>query len=117
MAVIIACLGMVGLSAFTAQRRRKEIGIRKVLGATARSIVALLSREYLVLVLIAFVVAAPAAYLGASRWLDNFAYRIEVGPGPFLLAGAIALGLALATVSFHAVRAALADPAETIRYE
>jgi len=117
LAIILVCLGLFGLAAFMAERRTKEIGIRKVLGASAPSIVTLLSKDFLKLVLIAFVLAAPLAYLAMSRWLEDFAYRIELGPGIFLLAGGLALLIALATVSYQAVKAALADPVKSLRYE
>jgi putative ABC transport system permease protein len=116
-AVFIACLGLFGLAAFTAERRTKEIGVRKVLGATVGSLVFLLAKEFLKLVCIAFVVAAPLAYLGMDRWLQGFAYRADVSGGAFLLAGLGALGIALLTVSYQAVRAARANPVDTLRYE
>jgi putative ABC transport system permease protein len=110
-------MGLFGLAAFTAQRRTKEIGIRKVLGATVSSIVALLSKDFLTLVAIAFVVAAPLAYLIMNRWLEDFAYRVEVGPGIFLLVAVLALIIVLASVSYQSIKAALADPAKSLRYE
>jgi putative ABC transport system permease protein len=116
-ALLIACFGLFGLSALAAERRTKEIGIRKALGATARQIVMLLSREFVVLVGLALVVAVPVAYVGARRWLQDFAYRIDLGPWVFLLAGALTLGIALLTVSTHALRAAHTDPATTLRDE
>ena len=117
LAIIIASLGLFGLAAFTAERRTKEIGIRKVLGASVGQIVALLSREFLVLVLIANVIAWPVAWYAMSRWLENFAYRIDLGLGTFILAGLLALVIALATVSYQAVKAATANPVEALRYE
>jgi putative ABC transport system permease protein len=117
LAVIIGCLGLFGLAAFTAQQRRKEVGVRKVLGATVPQLVALLSTDFLKLVAIAVVVATPAAYVAMNRWLEGFAYRVELGPGLFLGAGAIALGVALATVSWQALRAAWADPVMALRSE
>lgn len=117
LAILIACLGLFGLAAFTAQRRTKEIGIRKVLGASVAGIMALLSKDFLTLVGIAFVVAAPVAYFGMNRWLEDFAYRIEIGPGVFLLVGALAFIIAVATVSYQSMKAALADPAKSLRYE
>lgn len=117
LAILIACLGLFGLVAFTAEQRTKEIGIRKVLGATVSSIVALLSKDFLKLVLVAFGLAVPVAYYAMNRWLEDFAYRIELGPGVFLLAGGAALVIALATAGVHAVRAALANPVESLRYE
>ena len=115
--ILIACLGLFGLAAFTAEQRTKEIGVRKVLGASAPGIVALLSRDFAVLVGIAFVVAVPASYYFMTQWLEGFAYRITPGPGVFLLAGGIALVIALGTVSYQAVRAALTDPVVSLRYE
>lgn len=117
LAILIACLGLFGLAAFTAERRTKEIGVRKVLGATVISIVALLSTDFLKLVSIAFVAAAPLAYLAMQRWLENFAYRIEIGAGVFLLAGLAAVGIALATVSWQSIKAALTNPVDSLRNE
>ena len=116
-AILVACLGLFGLAAFTAESRTKEIGIRKVLGASIGSIVALLSKEFARLVILAALVTVPIVYLAMNRWLEDFAYRIEIGPGIFLLAGAFALLTALATVSYQAVKAALADPVKSLRYE
>jgi putative ABC transport system permease protein len=116
-AIAVACLGLFGLAAYAAERRRKEIAIRKVLGATARSVVALLSTDFLRLVALALVVAAPAAYVLMQRWLEDFAYRIDIGPGVFVLAIVATLAVALATVSAQALRAAWTDPATAIRQE
>ena len=115
--LVIACLGLLGLAAYAAEQRTKEIGVRKVMGASVTSVVALLSKDFLGLVLAAALVAAPVAYLTMDRWLDGFAYRIEVSP--LLLVG-VALGallVAFATVGYHALRAATADPVESLRYE
>jgi putative ABC transport system permease protein len=117
LAILIACLGLFGLAAFTAQQRTKEIGVRKVLGASVTQIVALLSKEFVALVSLAFVIAAPVAYLAMDRWLSDFAYRTDLSATLFLLAGGIALTIAVLTVSYHAVRAALADPVQSLRYE
>ncbi len=117
LAIIIACLGLFGLATFAVEQRTKEIGIRKVLGASVPGIVALLSKDFLKLVLLALVIASPAAYFLMNRWLEDFAYRIEIGPGIFLLAGAAALLIALATVSYQAIKAALSDPVKSLRYE
>ncbi len=117
LALLIACLGLFGLAAFTAEQRTKEIGIRKVLGASVPGVVALLSTDFLRLVALAFVVAAPLAYLATSRWLDAFAYRIDLSWPLFLMAGGAALGVAFVTVSYQAVKAALADPVKSLRYE
>ena len=116
-AIFIACLGLFGLAAFTAERRVKEVGIRKVLGAETSSIVRLLSMDLARLVVIAFVIAAPISWWAMSRWLDDFAYHITLGPGIFLLAGFGAVLMAVATISYHAIRAANADPVRSLRSE
>jgi putative ABC transport system permease protein len=117
LAIFIACLGLFGLVSFTAAQRTKEIGIRKVLGASVSNIVMLLSKEFLMLVALANLIAWPVAYCVMSRWLQDFAYRIELGPGVFLLGGALALLIALLTVSAQAVKAARANPVDALRYE
>ncbi|MEP0547448.1 MAG: FtsX-like permease family protein [Rhodothermales bacterium] len=117
LAILIACLGVFALAAYAAEQRKKEIGIRKVLGASVPGLIALLSKDFVRLVLVAFVVAAPVTYFAAQQWLGAFAYQVPVGPSPFLIAGVLALGIALATVSFHAVRAATANPTSTLRAE
>ena len=116
-AVLIACLGLFGLAAYTAERRTKEIGIRKTLGASVQQIVALLVREVVVLVALAALLAVPAAAFAMSRWLDGFAYALPLGPWPFVAAGALALAVALLAVSVHALRAATSDPVRSLRYE
>ncbi len=116
-AIVIACLGLFGLASFTAAQRTKEIGVRKVLGASVSSIMALLSTDFLKLVGVAFVVAVPVAYFAMQRWLEDFAYRIELGPGVFLLTGALVALIALLTVSYQAVTAALTDPTKALRTE
>ncbi|MEM6645946.1 MAG: FtsX-like permease family protein, partial [Bacteroidota bacterium] len=115
LAVCIACLGLFGLTAYIVQQRTKEIGIRKVLGATAADLMGLLSRDFVVLVLIAFVIAGPLAYAAMQRWLGDFAYRTELGAGVFLVALGIALGIALLTVSLHLFKAVRANPVESLR--
>ena len=117
LAMVLACLGLFGLAASTAEQRTKEIGIRKVLGASVPSITALLSKDFLKLVVIALGVAAPLAYVAMNRWLDTFAYRIELSWWIFLLAGLTALAIALLTVSYQSIKAALADPVRALRYE
>ncbi|MGB3541999.1 ABC transporter permease, partial [Rubrivirga sp.] len=114
LSVLIACLGLFGLAALTAAQRTREIGVRKVLGASAASIVALLSKEVVRLVGVALLVASPLAYIAMRRWLDGFAYRVDLGPVPFLVAGALVLVVALATVGGHALRAATADPVSAL---
>jgi len=116
-AIFIACMGLFGLASFMAQQRRKEIGVRKVLGASVPGIVLLLVNEFGRWVLLANVIAWPVAYLAMNRWLQDFAYRIDIGIGAFLMAGGLAFILALLTVSYLAVRAALANPVESIKYE
>ncbi len=117
LAIFIACLGLLGLASFTAARRTKEIGIRKVLGATVTNLIGLLSQEFLWLVLIANLIAWPLAYFAMAKWLGNFAYRIEIGWWVFALAGGSAVLIALLTVSTQAIKAALANPVEALRYE
>ncbi|HEX6982446.1 MAG TPA: ABC transporter permease [Balneolaceae bacterium] len=116
-AVLLACMGLFGLATFTAERRTKEIGIRKVMGATVSNIVSLLSKDFLKLVIIGFVIAVPLAWYFMQQWLQDFAYRIDIGVGIFLLAGALALFIALATVSWQSIRAAVANPVDSLRSE
>jgi len=117
LAITIGCLGLFGLTAFTVERRTREIGIRKVVGASAGSIVVLLSKDFIRLVLLAIVIAVPIAWYAMDRWLQNFAYRIHIAWWIFLLAGAAAVLIALATVSFQAVRAAFSNPVNSLRSE
>ena len=117
LAVFVACLGLFGLAAFTAEQRKKEVSVRKVLGASVAHLVGLLTRDIAGLVAVASVVAAPLAYLGMSRWLEGFAYRIELGPMPFLFAVGALTAIALLTVGIHAIRAATADPIHALRSE
>ncbi|MBN2289792.1 MAG: FtsX-like permease family protein, partial [Candidatus Glassbacteria bacterium] len=116
-AVFIACLGLLGLISFAAERRTKEIGIRKVLGASVAQIVFLLSKEFLLLLGIAALIAWPVAWYAMDRWLSNFAYRINLDWFTFVLAGLLALVIAAVTVSFQALRAATANPVDALRYE
>jgi putative ABC transport system permease protein len=117
LAILIACMGLFGLAALTAAKRTKEIGVRKVLGASVTRIVILFSKDFAGLVLIAFAVAAPLAFYFTNRWLQSFAYRIDVGWWIFALAGGLALFIALVTVSTQAIKAALANPIESLRYQ
>ncbi len=117
LAVIIACLGLFGLASFSAERRSKEIGIRKVLGAPVPGLVGLLAREFLGLVLMANVIAWPVAYFVMHRWLQSFVYRASIGLWIFPLVGIVACVIAILTVSFQSVRAALANPVDSIRTE
>jgi len=116
-AIFVACMGLYGLATFAAKRRTKEIGIRKVLGASVTGIVAMLSKDFLKLVGIGFLIAIPIAWYAMHRWLQNFAYHIHIGIGVFLLAGILAMVIALATVSWQSIRAALANPVESLRNE
>ncbi len=117
LAILIASLGLFGLASFMTERRTKEIGIRKVLGATISNIIAMISREFVVLVVISGIIAIPIAYYFMNKWLDNFAYHITISVGVFLLATILALCIALLTVSFQAMKAALANPVKSLRYE
>ncbi|HMB89684.1 MAG TPA: FtsX-like permease family protein, partial [Rhodothermales bacterium] len=117
LAILIACLGLFGLASYTAEQRTKEVGVRKVLGASVGSLVLLLSKDFSQLVIIAMVVAAPIAYFAMNRWLADFAYHAELSWWIFPLAGAVALGIALLTVSYQSIKAALADPVHSLRHE
>jgi putative ABC transport system permease protein len=117
LAIGLACLGLFGLTVYTAERKTKEIGIRKVMGASAAHILALLSQEFVWLAVIANALAWPMAYLAMAHWLEDFAYRVDLDVWPFLLAGLISAGIALLTISLHGVRAARANPVEALRYE
>ncbi|WP_165358912.1 ABC transporter permease [Spirosoma sordidisoli] len=116
-AIFIACLGLFGLAAFTAEQRTKEIGVRKVLGASVASLVALLSKDFLKLVLVAIVIASPIAGYAMNRWLQDFAYKIDIEWWVFAGAGTLAVGIALLTVSFQSVKAALMNPVKSLRSE
>jgi putative ABC transport system permease protein len=116
-AVFIACLGLLGLSLFATAQRTKEIGVRKVLGASVTNIVALLSKDFIKLVVIAFVIASPAAWFIMHNWLRDFAYRINISWWIFFAAGLLAVIIALGTISFQAIRAAIASPVKSLRTE
>lgn len=117
LAVFIACLGLLGLASFAAEQKTKEIGIRKVLGASVGNIVARFTFEFIKLILIANLIAWPLSYYGMSQWLENFAYRTDLTLSTFLMAGSIALLIAVATIGFQAVKASLTNPAKTLKYE
>jgi putative ABC transport system permease protein len=117
LAIVIACLGLFGLSAFAVEQRTKEIGIRKVLGASIANIIGHLSREFIILIVIANVIACPVAYYGMNKWLQNFAYHIDIRWVVFALAAMIALMVAVATMSVQTIRAALSNPVNSLRYE
>jgi len=116
-AILIACLGLLGLAAFAAERRTKEIGIRKVLGASVPGIVAMLARELMALVLLANIVAWPIAFLALDRWLRDYAFRIQIGWGMFLSAGILTFVIAGLALSFQSVKAARANPVKSLRYQ
>lgn len=117
LAIVLSCLGLFGMAVFSIERRMKEIGIRKVLGASVSGVVTMLSKDFVKLVLIANLLAWPVAWYAMNKWLQDFAYRIELGWLTFALAGGVALLIALLTVSAQAIRAALANPADALRYE
>jgi putative ABC transport system permease protein len=117
LALFTACLGLSGLAAFLVERRTKEIGIRKVLGAPVRSLVLTQTRDFAVWVLLANVVAWPAVYYAVGRWLRGFAYHVTPGAGPAALAAVFSLSVALLAVGYKAVRASLANPVDSLKYE
>ncbi len=117
LAVFISCLGLFGLAAFTAEQRTKEIGVRKVLGASVSSIVSLLSKDFLKLVVLAILIASPLAWWAMRRWLDGFEYKIALSWWVFALAGGLAVGIAFLTVSFQSVKAALLNPVKSLKTE
>jgi putative ABC transport system permease protein len=116
-AIFIACLGLLGLSLFATTQRTKEIGVRKVLGASVSNIVMLLSKDFIKLVLIAFLIASPVAWYIMHNWLLDFVYRINISAWIFIGAGLLAVIIALATISFQAVKAAIANPVKSLRTE
>ncbi len=115
--ILIACFGLFGLSLYTVRKRIKEIGVRKVLGASVMNIVMLLSRDMLKLVLIANIIAFPVAWWAMNNWLNDFAFRIDIGWWAFAAALLIALAIAMGTLSFQAVRAELSNPVKSLRTE
>ena len=117
LAILIACLGLFGLASFTAEQRTKEIGVRKVLGASLLNIVVLLSREFIKWVLVANIIAWPVAYFAMNKWLQNFAYKVHIGWIVFVLTAVLTFVIALLTVSYQSVKAAMADPVHALRYE
>jgi len=117
LAVFISCLGLFGLSLFMAEQRNKEIGIRKTLGATVSNIVGLMSKDFLLLVAVANLISWPASYFIMNKWLQNFTYRINMGLWIFALAAGMALFIALITISFQTIKAATANPVDSLRYE
>jgi putative ABC transport system permease protein len=117
LSIVIACLGLFGLAAFATEQRTREIGVRKVMGASVPGIMMLFVRQFGLLVALAFLIAAPLAWLATRGWLADFAYRIDLGPGLFVLAGMLVIATAVLTVSYQSFRAAMADPVRSLRYE
>jgi ABC-type antimicrobial peptide transport system permease subunit len=117
LAILISCLGLFGLSAYTAERRTKEIGIRKVLGASVTGITGLLTKDFMILVLLSALIAFPVAWWAMTKWLQGYAYRIDINWWVFVLAGATAMLIALVTISFQSVKAALSNPVKSLRTE
>ncbi len=116
-AIFIACLGLFGLASFTAEQRKKEVGVRKVLGASVTSVTALLSKDFLKLVVLAILISGPIAWFLGNRWLEDFAYHIDMSWWTFLLAGVVAILIALITISFQSIKAALSNPVNSLRNE
>lgn len=117
LAIFIGCLGLFGLAAYTTEQRTKEIGIRKILGASVTNVLMLLSKEFAKLIIIGFCFAVPVSYFVMNNWLRNFTFRVELSVMTFLIAGALTLLIALMTVSYQVVRAASKNPIETLKYE
>lgn len=117
LAIFISCLGLFGLSAYVAESRVKEIGVRKVLGATVLNIAKLLSLDFIKLVIVSIILATPVAWYGMNRWLQSYTYRIDITWSIFLVAGLLAIIIALITVSFQAIKAAIANPVKSLRTE
>jgi len=115
--IFVACLGLFGLATFTAEQRTKEIGIRKVLGATVTGVVSLLTKDFLKLVFVAFVIASPIAWFIMNKWLQDFAYRINISWSVFALAALLAIVITIISVSFKAIKAAIANPVKSLRTE
>ena len=116
-AIFISCLGLFGLSTYTAQVKTKEIGIRKVLGASVTGIVKLISRDFVKLVAISILIASPVAWWAMNKWLEGFAYKVNISWQVFALAGLSALFIALLTIVFQAIKAAIANPVKSLRSE
>ncbi len=117
LAIFISCIGLLGLVLFTAEQRTLEIGIRKILGASVSSLFRLLSKDFLLMVLLAFVIATPIAWWGMTKWLQNFEYKVSISWQVFAVAGVAALVIALITISFQAIKAAIANPVKSLRTE
>ena len=116
-AIFVACLGLLGLASFTAEQRTREIGIRKVMGASVSSITSLLSKEFMMLVGLAFILACMLGWYTMDQWLGTFAFRVHLSPSVFLVSGLTAAAIAWATVSYHFIKAASSNPCDAIRHE
>ncbi len=116
-AILISCLGLFGLAVFTAQKRQKEIGIRKVIGASVSNIVSMLSKDFLALVCLSLLIAIPISWWAANEWLQSFAYHISISPLVFIITGATVLVITLLTISFQSIKAAIANPVKSLRAE
>jgi len=117
LAVFISCLGLLGLVIYTTTQRTKEIGVRKVLGASVAQIVSLVSKDFIVLVLVAFIIASPLAWLGMNKWLENFAYRTDISWWIFLISGVAMTVVSFITLGFQTIKAAIANPVMSLRSE
>ena len=117
LSIFVACLGLFGLTAFNIEKRTKEIGVRKVLGASISNLLVMLTKDFTKWILIADIIAWPIAYYVMNKWLQNFAYRIEISWWMFILSGGVALLIALTTVSLQAIKAATINPVKSLRYE
>jgi len=115
--IFISCIGLFGLSVSSAEKRTKEIGVRKVLGASVTNIVSILSSDFLRLILISLIVSMPLSWMATNKWLQNYPYRVTLSWEPFALAGALVIFIGLFTVSFQAIKAALANPVKSLRTE
>jgi len=117
LAILISCMGLFGLAAITTEKKTKEIGIRKALGATESQITVLLSRSFAFLIMLSFIIISPLTYYSLQRWLEGFAYRVSINPFWFLVGGALSLLIGLLTISYHTLRSARANPVKALRYE
>src|SRR5688572_15472620 len=117
LSILISCLGLFGLAVYMAEQRTKEIGIRKVLGATVSQVWLLLSKDFILLVLISCLIASPLAFYFLQGWLEKYDYRITIGPGVFVIAAIAAIIITILTISFQAIKAAIANPVKSLRTE
>ncbi|MEM6831742.1 MAG: FtsX-like permease family protein, partial [Bacteroidota bacterium] len=117
LSIFIGCMGLYGLSSISIQRRIKEVGIRKVMGASVLELVTILSKNFTLMIIVAFVIASPITYFLLEKWLHSFAYSIELSMFPFLIGGILSLIIALLTISFHVIRAAIENPVKALKYE